>query len=147
MNQIKTLASTFRYASLALVVAMCGASAGCATNTLDPKGNWNMTWAWGSGDCNMTGTQPDSETITQDSSGKYLLSSATPGTTVTGMIVCSATSCQMTMAEAAVINGNNGMLSANLTLKSDNSISGSGTLNVAGDTTCTQPFTATGSKM
>jgi hypothetical protein len=146
MNQIKTLASTFRCSSLALVVAMCGASAGCATDTLDPKGNWNMTWTWGTGDCGLTGTQADSETITQDSTGKYVLSTTQPGITVTGMIACTATSCQMSMSQSGVVMGNNAMLSANLTLKSDKSVSGSGSISFAGDVTCSQPFTATGSK-
>jgi hypothetical protein len=134
-----------RLISLALTVA-CAA---CATDsssgdTLSPLGNWSMTFSWGSGTCGITQPTATTLTLTDDPSGGYIINESDPSVTATGTVTCTKTDCKLSGSEAGTLNGDPSTVGYNLTLKSDATISGSGSISVSGATACSQTFTALG---
>jgi hypothetical protein len=136
-------------ASLLLALA---AGCGGSDSPLDPTGNWHATFAWGSGNCGLTGTKTGTTTVTNSPSG-YLLSGTDPNATLTGTISCTTDQCKMSVAETESGTTTDGTaftdnLSINLTLDTSQNITGSGTFNATfqGGSSCTQTFTVTGTK-
>lgn len=135
-------------AFIALLVASF--TAGCGGAILDPTGNWSLKMTPGAGDCDL---EADDVVITvTESTDGYLLSGSDPSVTVTGTVTCTDETCKLSVVEVGTLE-NDGVtitmsVSYNLTVDAANKITGSGSASATADNdfSCSQAFTATGSK-
>jgi hypothetical protein len=146
--------SSFRSAArLVVVAAAVTLLAGCASDdALDPTGTWSTTVTFGAGDCGFTGTLQDIWTVTKSANG-YAISSSDPNQTLSGTFTCDSDSCELsaqvietgTLTDGTPFTGN---IAYNYSLTTDDKIAGSGSASVSpqGGSTCTQAFTASGSR-
>ena len=136
--------------SLALMLILLQSSA-CATDPgpLDPTGNWGATMTWSSGDCHLVGSMPVNTTVVRNALGGLEIQGS-PGHTVVGTALCSATQCQLSFTESGP--GPTGIAElvvvANLTANEDEDIIGSGRAEITfpDGSRCTQQFIASGHK-
>jgi hypothetical protein len=145
--------SSFRSAARLVIVAAAVTLAGCASDDpLDPAGTWSTTVTFGAGDCGFTGTLQDIWTVTKSANG-YAISSSNPNQTLSGTFTCDSDSCKLsaqvietgTLTDGTPFTGN---IAYNYALTPDHKIAGSGSASLSpqGGSTCTQAFTASGSK-
>jgi hypothetical protein len=116
------------------------------------SGTWSTTVTFGAGDCGLTGTLQDIWTVTKGASG-YVISASDPNQTLSGTFTCDSDSCELSaqISETGTLNDGtpfSGNIAYNYSLTPDDKIAGGGTASVTpqGGSTCTQAFTASGSK-
>lgn len=132
------------------VLAIVAALGGCADDpAVDPTGNWNLTLSWGAGTCGFTGLVPVTLTVTQGPNGYVLAGS----TSVVGVIQCTADKCTLSSSETGSGTYSDGTPytssgSLNLSLDANGKVTGSGQYGETAQDgfSCSQTFTATGTK-
>ncbi len=138
-----------RLIAATLLLALAAACGGDSTpSPVVPTGTWNMTLTWGSGTCSQTGAASFVLAVTSAAGGGYNLGISDPTFTTTGTMNCNATQCVLSASLTQTVAAGTGIFSMNLTLSTSNAITGSGTLSqspVSGSS-CTQPFSVTGTK-
>ena len=135
------------------LLALAGA-VGCGDPAalVDPSGTWNVTVTWGGGDCDLKGVEQDIFTVTKNGSASYLISSSDPKETTTGTFECDSSQCKLSMQRIGsfdLSDGSKGTANqaANLTLGTDNRITGAGSASVTtASVSCTQQYSAMGMK-
>ena len=118
---------------------------GACGEAYDPTGNYSLATTWGSGDCDIAGTDNLSFTVTE-SNGAYLFASS-EFDTLTGTVTCSE-DCDISITATKDLSDAdfpnlNGSSSFNLNV-ADAKVTGNGSISVSGDISCSQQFAATG---
>jgi hypothetical protein len=116
-----------------------------AVATLDPTGNWTVAYDFQPACGNPSSTTQGTFTVTYGAMG-YAVQVA--GTESTGVLACGADMCVLSGTWAWAGSDADFQQSMNLTLGSDNTVSGEGTEQVASSdgSMCVYPFTASGSR-
>jgi hypothetical protein len=130
-----------------LVLVLAFAATACADPLVDPTGNWDATYTWTSGTCQLTGASAVSTTVTRARDG-YVISES--GRSLTGTVRCSSVACQISWSETGPGDPGSGVeslaLQVNLSVDTDDAITGSGSAAVrfSDGRTCFQAFTVAG---
>jgi hypothetical protein len=115
---------------------------------MDASGTWGLTIVWGAGTCGLTLDLPAEMVVSHGTTG-YVVSDASPDTTISGTVLCSSVMCHASFTQTGRGRGENTIsmtLASDLVATSDGLISGSGgvTYQFRDGTNCTQQFTASG---
>ncbi len=110
-----------------------------------------MTFAWTTGDCQLTGSFTGSLTVLRSADG-YQIDEPRPEVSVTGTVSCTAMRCELSFTEAGP--GPSGstvqhiIMAANLAVDELDAITGGGsvTYRFTGGTGCQHQFTAQGTR-
>ena len=138
-----------KMASLLLAMAACSSSADttspdAAVYGLDPTGNWSVTYAFQPACDNAATTTNGTFTVTLTSMG-YAVEVANVQSQ--GTLLCSTDECRLSGTFAWSQADTGFEQSMNLTLDAMSNVSGTGTEAVVTQgSTCTYPFTVTGSR-
>jgi hypothetical protein len=116
-----------------------------AVASVDPTGNWSVTYSFAPSCGNPASTTTGTFAVTFTGSG-YSIEVA--GVSSVGVLACDATECRLSGTWAWQTTDTAYQQSMNLTLGSADTVSGDGTEAViTTDSNCTYPFTVTGTRM
>ncbi|HEY4178759.1 MAG TPA: hypothetical protein VGM90_18055 [Kofleriaceae bacterium] len=99
-------------------------STGCTLEDVDPVGMWGFTGKYGAGTCFPVGGMGFGSITVSDGPQGYQFQSPFPGVTTTGSVACNAKGCSMSAMQVVSDSGTTNVW--NLTLTSDDAITGSG---------------------
>lgn len=112
-------------------------------STLDPLGNWTLTYMIAADSCGNPATNvAQTITVVKTASGYGLVAGSY---NASGTMTCTASQCTLSAVLTGSGNGINSQLNDTLTLKSDGKITGGGSGSASNGTqTCTGNFTVVG---
>jgi len=131
------------------IILLCAVLVGGCTDDdvqpeLDPTGNWNVTYAFAASCGNPATTTTGTFTVTLDAQGYDII---VVGVSSTGSMLCTSEQCKLSGTFAWMTGDATYQQSMNLVLDAEMKVGGNGTETViTTESTCTYPFTVTGSK-